>query len=430
MRKLPADLQAIGRQAAGQFTAKFDQLVDSVDAKGKQLVQTLASKYNEALKAVDAEINAEKEKNRGLVAKAVDAVKGAIDTILQLKEMLMGILAKAAQAVMAIIKDPIGFLRNLVSAVGAGLKLFIGNIGTHLKKGLIGWLLGAMAGAGLQMPAKFDLRGIITMIASMLGLTWASIRARVVQRGVPEQAMTTVEQTVPVAQKLQSQGVAGVTDEIAGQVGDLKGNLLSKISEYLIPTVLIAGITWIISLLNPASAFIRACKMIIDFVTFVVTQGAQIIQFVHAILDAVIAIAGGGTGGVPGLIENALARSVPVLIGALAAILGIGGIAGKIQKLLPRPRPAGHERVDLDSRQDRHPRPDEGLGQNRTGKGIRAGTDATRAKAAPVAVERSTSMTGEPHTGTWRPRTAGSAWRWLPAPRGVSAKHVREFSPQ
>ncbi|MGA3523765.1 phage tail protein [Melissospora conviva] len=333
VRKLPADLQAIGRQAAGQFTAKFDQLVDSVDAKGKQLVQTLASKYNEALKAVDAEINAEKEKNRGLVAKAVDAVKGAIDTILQLKEMLMGVLAKAAQAVMAILKDPIGFLRNLASAVGSGLKLFIANIGTHLKKGLIGWLLGTMAGAGLQMPAKFDLRGIITMIASMLGLTWASIRARVVQRGIPEQAMTTVEQTVPVAQKLQSQGVAGVTDEIAGQVGDLKGNLLSKISEYLIPTVLIAGITWIISLLNPASAFIRACKMIIDFMTFVVTQGAQIIQFVHAILDAIIAIAGGGAGGVPGLIENALSKSIPVLIGALAAILGIGGIAGNIRSI-------------------------------------------------------------------------------------------------
>ncbi|MFX0594706.1 hypothetical protein [Melissospora conviva] len=396
VRKLPADLQAIGRQAAGQFTAKFDQLVDSVDAKGKQLVQTLASKYNEALKAVDAEINAEKEKNRGLVAKAVDAVKGAIDTILQLKEMLMGVLAKAAQAVMAILKDPIGFLRNLASAVGSGLKLFIGNIGTHLKKGLIGWLLGTMAGAGLQMPAKFDLRGIITMIASMLGLTWASIRARVVQRGIPEQAMTAVEQTVPVAQKLQSQGVAGVTDEIAGQLGDLKGNLLSKISEYLIPTVLIAGITWIISLLNPASAFIRACKMIIDFMTFVVTQGAQIIQFVHAILDAVIAIAAGGTGGVPGLIENALARSVPVLIGALAAILGIGGIAQRIQKFFRAlGKPVMHavtwivDKIVTLGRQ---------LWAKIRGRNQgRNGRDKSKSGGG-FSLERSTSMAGEPHT--------------------------------
>jgi len=330
--KLPADLQSIGKQAAGEFAGKFDELAESVDAKGQELVQTLASKYNEALKAVDAEIEAEKEKNEGLIAKAVDAVKGVIDTIIKLKDLLLGVLAKAASAVMAILKDPIGFLGNLVSAVGAGLRNFMANIGEHLKKGLIGWLLGAMSGAGLQLPAKFDLRGILSMIASLLGLTWAAIRGRIVAKGVPEQAMGAVEAGVPLVAKLQSEGVEGVTEEIKEQVGDLKGNLLGKISEYLIPTVLIAGITWIVSLLNPASAFIKACKMIIDIVTFIIERGAQIIEFVNAVLDAVIAIATGGTGGVPNLIEKALAKSIPVLIGALAAILGIGGIADKVKK--------------------------------------------------------------------------------------------------
>lgn len=330
--KLPADLQAIGKKAAGDFAGKFDELTESVDAKGKELVQTLASKYNEALQAVDAEIEAEKEKNKGLIAKAVDAVAGVIKTILQLKDLLLGVLAKAASAVMAIIKDPIGFLGHLVSAVGAGLRNFLANIGEHLKKGLIGWLLGAMSGAGLQLPAKFDLRGILSMVASLLGLTWAAIRGRIVQRGVPEQAMGAVEAGVPVVAKLQSGGVAGATEEIQEQVGDLKTNLLGKISEYLIPTVLMAGITWIISLLNPASAFIKACKMIIDIVTFIIERGAQIIEFVNAVLDAVIAIASGAAGGVAKLIENALAKSVPVLIGALAAILGIGGIADKVKK--------------------------------------------------------------------------------------------------
>ncbi|WP_285692024.1 hypothetical protein, partial [Actinoplanes sp. NBRC 103695] len=69
----------------------------------------------------------------------------------------------------------------------------------------------------------------------------------------------------------------------------------------------------------------------IDIVTFIIERGAQIIEFVNAVLDAVIAIAGGGAGGVPGLIEAALAKSIPVLIGALAAILGIGGIATKVK---------------------------------------------------------------------------------------------------
>ncbi|GLZ00745.1 hypothetical protein [Actinoplanes sp. NBRC 103695] len=331
VQKLPADLQAVGKEAAGEFAGKFDELTENVDAKGKELVNTLASKYNEALKSVDAEIDAEKEKNKGLIAKAVDAVKGVIDTILKLKDLLLGVLAKAAAAVMAILKDPIGFLGNLVSAVGAGLKAFMSNIGAHLKKGLIGWLLGTMSGAGIQLPDKFDLRGILSMIASMLGLTWAAIRGRIIAKGVPEQAMGAVEAGVPVVAKLQSQGVAGAYEEIKDQVGDLKENLLGKISEYLVPTVLIAGITWIISLLNPASAFIKACKMIIDIVTFIIERGAQIIEFVNAVLDAVIAIAGGGAGGVPGLIEAALAKSIPVLIGALAAILGIGGIATKVK---------------------------------------------------------------------------------------------------
>ncbi|MEV6638447.1 hypothetical protein AB0M54_47830, partial [Actinoplanes sp. NPDC051470] len=331
VQKLPADLQAVGKEAAGEFAGKFDELTESVDAKGKELVQTLATKYNEALKSVDAEIDAEKEKNKGLIAKAVDAVKGVIDTILKLKDLLLGVLAKAAQAVMAILKDPIGFLGNLVSAVGAGLKAFMNNIGSHLKKGLIGWLLGSMANAGIQLPDKFDLRGILSMIASLLGLTWGAIRGRIVQKGIPEQAMTAVEAGVPLIGKLQSGGIAGVTEEIKDQVGDLKENLLGKISQYLIPTVLIAGITWIVSLLNPASAFIKACKMIIDIVTFIIDRGAQIIEFVNAVLDAVIAIAGGGAGGVPALIEGALAKSIPVLIGALAAILGIGGIATKVK---------------------------------------------------------------------------------------------------
>ncbi|MGH9930132.1 MAG: hypothetical protein ACREA9_13045, partial [Pyrinomonadaceae bacterium] len=121
-------------------------------------------------------------------------------------------------------------------------------------------------------------------------------------------------------------------EELKEKVGDLKENLLGKISKYLIPTVIIAGITWIVSLLNPASAFIKACKAIIDIVMFIVERGAQIMAFVNAVLDAVIAIAAGAVGGVSGLIETALATAIPVLIGFLAALLGIGGLADKVKK--------------------------------------------------------------------------------------------------
>ncbi|GAA3478687.1 hypothetical protein [Streptomyces yanii] len=331
--KLPADLRQFGEDAAKDFAGKFDDLEATVNEKSEQLVQDLATKYTAALNKIDEEIKKLQEANKGLIDKAKDAIVGAIKTINELKNLLLGILAKAASAIMKIIKDPIGFLGNLVKAVGAGLQLFITNIADHLKKGVVSWLLGAAVKAGLDLPQKFDLKGIIQIIGSLLGLTWANIRARVTRKGVPEQAMSAVEQSVPVAQTLAREGPAGAVKEITEEAGDLKTTILEKLTSYLIPTVIIAGITWIISLLNPASAFVRAVKGIIDIVTFIVNQGAQIVEFVNAVLDAVIAIANGGSAGVPKMVEAALAASVPLLIGFLASLLGIGGLANKVKSV-------------------------------------------------------------------------------------------------
>ncbi|MFF9570573.1 hypothetical protein [Streptomyces sp. NPDC014685] len=331
--RLPADLKQFGQEAAKDFAGKFDDLETTVDEKSEQLVQDLAQKYTAALNKVDEEIKKLQEANKGLVDKAKDAIVGVLKTINELKNLLLGILAKAASAIMKIIKDPIGFLGNLVKAVGAGLNLFVTNIATHLKTGLVSWLLGTAVKAGLELPQKFDLRGIIQLIGSLLGLTWDNIRARITRKGVPDQAMNTVESSVPVAKKLATEGPAGAVEEIEAEAGDLKATILDKLTTYLIPTVLIAGITWIVSLLSPASAFVRAVKGIIDIVTFIVNQGAQIVEFVNAVLDAVIAIANGGTAGVPKMVETALAASIPLLIGFLAALLGIGNLASKVKSV-------------------------------------------------------------------------------------------------
>lgn len=331
--RLPADLRQFGEEAAKDFAGKFDDLESTVNEKSEQLVQDLASKYTAALNKIDEEIKKLQEANKGLIDKAKDAIAGVIKTINELKTLLLGILAKAASAIMKIIKDPIGFLGNLVTAVGAGLNLFITNIADHLKTGLVSWLLGTAVKAGLDLPARFDLKGIIHLIGGLLGLTWDNIRTRITRKGVPDEAMSKVETSVPVAASLAREGPAGAAKEIQAETGDLKSTILSKLTTYLIPTVLIAGITWIVSLLNPASAFVRAVKGIVDIVTFVVTQGAQIADFVNAVLDAVIAIANGAQAGVPKLIEAALATSVPLLIGFLAALLGIGGLANKVKSV-------------------------------------------------------------------------------------------------
>lgn len=329
----PKNLQKLAQQAAGQFASQFDQLENDVDAKKDALVDDLATKYTESKAAVEEEITAMQEENKGLWSKAKAAVGGAIRTIIQLKDLLTSALARAAGAIGKIIKDPIGFLGKFVNAVKGGIVRFGENIAEHLKAGLQGWLLGSLSAAGIELPAKLDLKGIIGLVLSLLGLTWPAIRARIAKH-VPEKVMSGVEKSVAFIQIILSEGVGGLWKWVVEKLGDIKEMVMGQIREFVITKIVKAGITWLISMLNPAAAFIKACKMIYDVVMFFVEKAAQIKEFVDSVLDSVESIAGGGVGAVAGYIEKTLAKMVPVLLGFLAGLLGLGGISEKIKEII------------------------------------------------------------------------------------------------
>ena len=261
----PTALQKVAKEAAEQIGGQFDSLDSSVDAKQDALVDDLASKYVEARKGVDDRVKQLQEENKSWRDKAVDAVGGAIETILKLKDMLLGVLSRAAGAVENIIKDPIAFLGKFVTAVKTGVMNFGSNILQHLKKGLQGWLFGALAEAGIEIPDKFDLKGIIKLILSLLGLTWNAIRARIT-KVIPEPVMKVIETSVDFVQAILSEGVVGLWKWIAAKLSDLKEMVMGQIREFVVTKIITAGITWLISILNPAAAFIKACKIIYDAV--------------------------------------------------------------------------------------------------------------------------------------------------------------------
>ena len=136
----------------------------------------------EARTSLDERIEELQAENAGLVDKAVGAIKKVVATIKKLKDMLLGVLSTAAGVIGKIIKNPIGFLKNLVAGVKGGIVRFKDNILTHLKKGLLSWLFGALGEAGIQLPDTFDLKGIIKLVTSILGLTWNFVRSRLVKK--------------------------------------------------------------------------------------------------------------------------------------------------------------------------------------------------------------------------------------------------------
>jgi hypothetical protein len=326
-------LREVGQKAAQEIGGKLDALEQDVVAKQDELIDTLAQKYNERLQQVDEKIAAKKAENRGLVNAAKEAVAGVIQTIISLKNMLLGVLSRAAAAINLIIEDPIRFLGNLVAGVKLGVQNFASRIGEHMKQGFMEWLFGAVAEAGIQLPKTFDLKGILSLVLQVLGLTYANIRSRAVAI-LGEKVVAALETAAEIFKKLITEGPAGLWEWIKEKLGDLKSMVLDEIRNFIIQRVIVAGVTWLIGLLNPASAFVKACKAIYDIIMFFVERGAQILALVNAVIDSVTAIAKGAIGGAATMVENALAKGIPVVIGFLAALLGLGGMSQKIKSVI------------------------------------------------------------------------------------------------
>ncbi|HUQ58685.1 hypothetical protein [Lentzea sp.] len=333
VKTLSPALQKIGADASAEIGDKFEQLESDVDDKQNAVVDTLATKYTEAKQAVDDRVEAMQAENKGFADAALDAVKGVVNTIRELAGMLRDVLSRAAGVVGDIVKKPVEFLGNLIAGVKGGILKFKDNILDHLRKGLMGWLFGALAEAGVELPEKFDVRGIIKLLASIFGLTWANIRNRLV-RQIGEKAMAAAEKGVEIFQVLTSQGVAGLWQMLMEKLSDIKETILEQVKDFVITKIITAGITWLIGLLNPAAAFIKACKLIYDVVMFFVTNGSRIVKFVNTVIDSVADIVRGNVSGVVNKINDVLGQMVPIIIGFLASAIGLGGIGAKIRSII------------------------------------------------------------------------------------------------
>ncbi len=344
-RGLDGSVKQHGEEALHAVSADFDTMDSEIDQRRDGLINKLTGQYKASYERMSAMEEKLREENKSLWQRVYDATVGLIKKIVEFKNMLLGVLARAAAVVLDIIAHPIRFLGNLVTGVGQGLKNFKSNIGTHLQKGLMDWLFGALAGAGLQLPDKFDLQGIISIVLQILGLTYANFRARAVAI-VGEPVVAAIEKTAEVFKVIATEGISGLWRFIAKQLDNLKSMVLDAIFDFIKEKVIMAGITWIIGLLNPASAFFKACKAIYDIVMFFVTRGRQILDLVNAVIDSIAAIAKGATDVAAGLVENALAKAIPVAIGFLASLLGLGDPSKPVREFIDKAREPVNKAID------------------------------------------------------------------------------------
>lgn len=254
---------------------------------------------------------------------------------------ILGALKKAQSAFTAIINNPIGFVGNLVAAAKQGFMRFAANILSHLKTGLFQWLFGAMAGAGIQMPKSFDFKGILSLALQVLGLTYARIRTKIVKI-IGEKPVAYLETAFGFLKTLVTQGPAAAWKEILQFASDLADTVISSIRDWVATSIIKSAITKLVTMFNPAGAIIQAIIAIYNTVMFFIERASQIAAVVSSFLDSIASIAAGNVAGAAAYVEATMARTIPVIIGFLARLIGLGGVSAKIKAIIQKI----HSKVD------------------------------------------------------------------------------------
>lgn len=248
-------------------------------------------------------------------------------------QQIAGIFKKIGSTFNTIVADPIAFVGHLVDAVKKGIQQFAKNIWDHLKTGLIEWLVGTLAGAGLVLPKVWDLKGILDLVLQILGISYAKIRTKLVKL-LGEKTVAMLETAFVFLKTLLTEGPAAAWKQIVEAIGGLWDLVIGGIKDWAISKIVTAAITKLATMFNPAGAVIQAIIATYNTVAFFIERIKQILAFVEAVVDSIANIASGKIAQAADWVERAMARTIPVILGFLARLIGLGDVSEAIKKVI------------------------------------------------------------------------------------------------
>jgi hypothetical protein len=274
-------------------------------------------------------------------------------TIWDLLEIIFSVVApgviayvkKAAAAFRTILQNPIGFVRNLIAAGKQGLSQFVANFVKHLKAALIGWLTGALSGAGIYIPQGLTLLEIGKFVLSILGITWPKIREKIV-KVIGETAMKAIETGLDIVIALVRGGPAAAWEIIKQKLSDLKDMVIQSIISFVKDKVVTAAVTKLLSLLSPVGAFIQAIIGIYNTVMFFIERMKQIAAVAASIIDSISAIANGVIGAAANKVEQTMAGLLTLVISFLARIAGLGKVSDAVVNFIKKVQAKVDQAID------------------------------------------------------------------------------------
>jgi len=340
-------------QFALTVNGKVVGLVSQVTAQAIGGVMQAVTAAGTAVAAVSTMATFLAHKARDVPAAFVQALQAKAQQVLMgvLGPDVRAILGGAAGTLALILKDPLKFLNNL----GLALKAGFGMVGRNLWGVLQGGLMSGLSGSlGVTIPdgaIKFDVAGIITLGLNVLHLGYDALKAGVIA-GLTKQnvkdAATVVSRLETGAlagftllQTIRAKGLAGAWDALTQQVGDSLGAALdgakAAVLQWVEQRVVQGVIAQLVALCTPVGDIVELLMTIYKAVQFFLDKMRALGQFMATLKAAVTSVARGTHDDLwhaGAQVYNAVVASVPLLLGFIASLLGLGDVGKPVRAAL------------------------------------------------------------------------------------------------
>ena len=167
--------------------------------------------------------------------------------------------------------------------------------------------------------------------------TWQNIRSKLV-RAVGETAVNAMETGFDIVVTLVRDGPAAAWERIRESLSNLREMVMEQIMAFVQNNIVMAAVTRLVSMLNPAGACIQAIIAIYNTVMFFVERLRQIAQVAAAVIDSIAAIASGVIAAVANRVEQTMAGLLTLVISFLAPLVGLGRVSDAVTNIINRIR--------------------------------------------------------------------------------------------
>jgi hypothetical protein len=337
--KLKPSLQDIGNKAAEDMNRKLDGLDEFIAKKEEDLQNQLKDKQTAAIKAIDEKIEKMKEAMAGALAKlgklllwaAKKFFTWALEKFGFSLSDIESIISKGAAVLKAIFTGPIKFVKNLINAASQGFKNFGKNFITHLKNAVFEWLTGSLE--GIQLPDTWDLKGILSVIFQIVGITWTNIKAHLVKY-IPAPVIEGLETTFDVIVTLIKDGPMAAWEQLQ-QIGtEMKEAFVNAIKDWIKWKIVEEAIKTVLAIFIPGAGIVKAIIAIYDTIVFFIQKAKDIMRMIANFLGSISEIAAGNIGAAATAMEEGLARGLVLVVDFLARFLKLTGITAAIRKVV------------------------------------------------------------------------------------------------